>query len=237
MRRLARAFNAMTERLASDEARRRELFADIAHELRTPLSVLRGDLEAIVDGVYPADEEHLRPLLEETAVMTRLLEDLRTLSMAEAGVLQLHRESADLAALAEDAVTAYRGRAGESGIALEVRAANAGAAELDPVRIGEVLANLLANALDHTPAHGSVVVSVERTGGGAAFSVSDTGSGIPEEQLPHVFDRFVRSSESRGTGLGLAIAKRLVEAHGGTITAQNRQGSGTTVTFVLPTNP
>jgi two-component system, OmpR family, sensor histidine kinase BaeS len=235
MRRLARSFNAMAGRLASNEQRRRELFADIAHELRTPLSVLRGDLEAIVDGIYPADEAHLRPLLDETTVMARLLEDLRTLSMAEAGVLELHREPTDPAALAADALAPLRARARESGVALDVQApSDLGAIEIDPIRIGEVLANLLSNALTHTPAGGTVVVQVSRDATGVAFAVSDTGPGIAPDQLPHVFERFVRSSDSTGSGLGLAIAKRLVEAHGGTITAETGQGGGTTVRFVLP---
>ena len=155
--------------------------------------------------------------------------------MAEAGVLQLHREPAEPAVLAEDAVGSFRGRAEESGVTLQVRSApELAVADVDPVRIGEVLANLLANALNHTPPGGSVLVSVDRADGGMAFSVSDTGSGIPEDQLPHVFDRFVRSADSRGTGLGLAIAKRLVEAHDGTIAAENRPGGGTVVRFVLP---
>jgi signal transduction histidine kinase len=235
MRRLTRSFNQMTERLASNEKRRRELFADIAHELRTPLSVLRGDLEAIVDGVYPADEQHLRPLIEETGVMARLLEDLRTLSMAEAGVLELHREPRDPTALVEEAVAALRGRAQEGGIAVRVDVPKAlPAIEVDPLRIGEVLTNVLTNALRHTPSGGSVAVRVEPHGEGTSFVVSDTGPGIPPDQLPFVFERFVRSPDSGGTGLGLAIAKRLVEAHGGTIVAENGPEGGTTVRFTLP---
>jgi signal transduction histidine kinase len=235
MRRLARSFNTMAERLRASEDQRRNLLADVAHELRTPLSVLRGDLEAIVDGVYPADPAHLRPLVEETTVMARLLDDLRTLSMAEAGVLELHREPHDPAALAEDAVASMRVRADGSRISLHLRTgSDLGTVDVDALRVGEVLTNLLTNALRHTPAGGDVTVGVDRTGDGVAFAVSDTGPGIPEEQLPHVFDRFVRSAHSGGTGLGLAIAKRLVEAHGGSIAAENASGGGTIVRFVLP---
>src|SRR6266545_4379137 len=235
VRRLARSFNQMTERLEASEAQRRRLLADVAHELRTPLSVIRGNVEGMLDGVYPADEAHLGPVLEETAVMARLLDDLQTLSTAEAGVLRLHRERVDPASLAEDAVAAFRARAGTAGVALDWRVAP-GVPELDvdPVRIGEVLANLLSNAVRHTPRGGSVVVAVEPAAAGVSLTVSDTGTGIDAHDLPHVFDRFVKSSASGGAGLGLAIAKSLVEAHGGEITAAPRPGGGTTMRVLLP---
>ena len=233
--RLARSFNQMAARLEANEAQRRGLLADVAHELRTPLSVIRGNLEGVLDGVYPADAEHLRPILEETAMMARLLDDLQTLSTAEAGRLRLHRERLDPAALAEDAVAAFRGRAAQAGVALACHAAPGGPAlEADPVRIGEVLANLLTNAVRHTPPGGTVTVAVEPSPAAVAFAVSDTGSGIDPRDLPHVFDRFVKSADSGGAGLGLAIAKRLVEAHGGTISAASRPGQGTTIRFALP---
>jgi two-component system, OmpR family, sensor histidine kinase BaeS len=238
VRRLASSFNQMVERLEAHEAQRRGLLADVAHELRTPLSVIRGNVEGMLDGLYPADEAHLAPVLEETAVMSRLLDDLQTLSTAEAGVLRLHRERVDPEALLQDAVAAFRARADAAGVTLECRAAD-GVPELDvdPVRIGEVLANLLANAVRHTPRGGSVTAAVEPSAAGVAFTVADTGSGIDPTDLPYVFDRFVKSADSGGAGLGLAIARSLVQAHGGSITADSRPGRGTTMRFVLPLAP
>jgi two-component system OmpR family sensor kinase/two-component system sensor histidine kinase BaeS len=225
----------MAERLAANEAQRRGLLADVAHELRTPLSVIRGNVEGMLDGLYPADQAHLEPILEETAVMSRLLDDLQVLSTAEAGVLRLHRERVDPASLVQDAVAAFRARADAAGVTLRWQAAD-GVPELDldPVRIGEVLANLLANAVRHTPRGGSVAAVVEPAPAGVAFTVSDTGTGIDPADLPYVFDRFVKSSDSGGAGLGLAIARSLVQAHGGSITADSRPGRGTTMRFVLP---
>jgi two-component system, OmpR family, sensor histidine kinase BaeS len=232
---LTRSFNQMTERLQANEAQRRALLADVAHELRTPLSVIRGSVEGMLDGVYPPDEAHLTPVLEETAVMARLLDDLQTLSTAEAGVLRLHRVRVDPAELAEDAVAAFRARADRAGVRLDRRGGD-GLPELDvdPVRIGEVLANLLTNAIRHTPRGGSVEVLVEPAEEGVAFAVSDTGPGIDARDLPHVFDRFVKSADSGGAGLGLAIARSLVEAHGGRIAAASAPGRGATMRFVLP---
>jgi signal transduction histidine kinase len=236
IRRLSRAFNAMTERLRVNEEQRRNLLADVAHELRTPLSVIQGSTEGMIDGLYPPDRAHLEPLLEEIRVMARLLDDLRTLSTAEAGALRLHRELVEPERLTEEALAAYRAGAGAAGITLEVRIADGlPDIDVDPVRIGQVLANLLSNAVRHTPAGGSVVISAGRAdAGGVAFAVEDSGPGIPPDVLPHVFDRFVKAGDSRGAGLGLAIAKALVEAHGGTIDATSDPGRGTTIRFVLP---
>src|SRR5829696_2491181 len=233
--RLTNAFNQMTERLQANEAQRRALLADVAHELRTPLSVIRGNVEGMLDGVYPADGTNLGPLLEETAVMARLLDDLQTLSTAEAGVLRLHRERVDPAALAADAVATFGARADRAGVALTCRAPDpVPEVDVDPVRIGEVLANLLTNAIRHTPAGGSVRVVVEPDPAGVAVAVADTGPGIDPRDLAHVFDRFVKSADSGGAGLGLAIARSLVEAHGGRITARSVPGQGTTMRVVLP---
>jgi signal transduction histidine kinase len=232
---LASSFNQMTARLQANETQRRALLADVAHELRTPLSVIRGNVEGMLDGVYPADESHLGPVLEETAVMARLLDDLQTLSTAEAGVLRLHRERVDPVALAQDAAAAFRSRADRGGVGLDCHApVPVPEVDVDPVRIGEVLANLLTNAIRHTPAGGSVRVVVEPDPAGVAVAVADTGPGIDPADLAHVFDRFVKSADSGGAGLGLAIARSLVEAHGGHITAQSVPGEGTTMRFVLP---
>jgi signal transduction histidine kinase len=233
--RLAHSFNQMTQRLQANETQRRALLADVTHELRTPLSVIRGNVEGMLDGVYPADDAHLGPVLEETAVMARLLDDLQTLSTAEAGVLRLYRERLDPVELAQDAAAALRPRAARAGVGLEVDATGpVPEVDVDQVRIGEVLANLLTNAIRHTPEGGSVRITVGPAPAGVAFAVSDTGPGIDARDLPHVFDRFVKSADSGGAGLGLAIARSLVEAHGGRISAESAPGQGTTMRFVLP---
>jgi two-component system sensor histidine kinase BaeS len=231
--RLGGAFDEMTAHLQTNEERRRELLADVAHELRTPLQAIHGTVEGMLDGLYPADAEHLRPVLERTDMMARLLEDLRTLSMAEAGVLTMHRETVDPRAVVADAAEAFRSAADAAGIAIEVTADSAPATiEADPVRLSEILANLLSNAVRYTPPGGRVTVRASADGSDrAVFEVDDTGPGIPAEQLPFVFDRFVRSSDRGGTGLGLAIAKRLVDAHGGSIEALPAPGGGTRVRF------
>jgi signal transduction histidine kinase len=238
LRRLTRSFNAMAQRLQAHEEQRRNLLADVAHELRTPLSVIQGNAEGMLDGLYPMDRAHLVPLLEEAKVMSRLLDDLHTLSTAEAGALRLHTEPVEPGTLVEDAADAFRAAAQSVGVSLESRVAQSLLPlEVDPTRIGQVLANLLSNALRHTPSGGSVLISAEPEpgGDGIAFAVTDAGSGIPADLLPHVFDRFVKASGSGGAGLGLAIAKSLVEAHGGTITAQSSPGEGTTIRFTIPT--
>jgi len=238
LRRLTTAFNEMAARLETNEHRRRELLADVAHELRTPLQVIRGSVEGMLDGLYPVDHDRLRPLLDETIVMARLLDDLRTLSMAEAGVLELHREPVDPRALTDDAMAAFRQMAERAGVTLA--SVNDGkipvTIEADPVRLAEVLANLLTNALRHTPHEGRVTVrTVHEPGMGVSFAVEDTGPGIAPDLLPFVFDRFTSSADTDGTGLGLAIAKRLVEAHGGTIDAISNADGGTTIRFTIPT--
>ena len=235
--RLTDGFNQMAARLEANEQRRRELLADVAHELRTPLQVIRGSVEGILDGLYPADPERLRPLIDETVVMARLLDDLRTLSMAEGGVLPLHRETVDPRAVVDDAVHAFVTMAAEAGVSLDAKRADdvPSTIDADPVRVAEILSNLLANALRHTPRNGRVTVRVAHDRDGAVvFEVQDTGPGIPPDQLGSVFDRFVTSADTGGTGLGLAIAKRLVEAHGGTIEATSPTEGGTRVRFVIP---
>jgi signal transduction histidine kinase len=235
VRNLAGAFNRMAERLETTEHQRRDLLADVAHELRTPLAVIRGRVEGMRDGLYEADGEHLELIERETDVMARLLEDLQLLSNAEAGALRLHRERLEPRELVETAADAFAMPAGEAGLELktEVEAALP-ALDVDRVRMDEVLANLLANAVRHTPSGGRVMLLATRDPEGVAFAVTDTGEGIPADELAHVFDRFAKSPESRGAGLGLAIAKSLVQAHGGTISAESQPGRGTTIRFVLP---
>jgi two-component system sensor histidine kinase BaeS len=209
----------------------------VSHELRTPLTVIAGNLEAILDGVHPADPEHLEPVLEETRVMERLIEDLRTLTLSEAGSLPLHREPTDLAVLVDEVARSFapRARAAEVTLTAEVPD-DLPLIEVDPVRIREVLANLTANALGHTPAGEAVALAVALEPGAqrVVLTVRDTGPGIDPDLLDHVFDRFVKDERSRGSGLGLAICRGLVEAHGGSITASSPPGEGATFRVVLP---
>jgi two-component system, OmpR family, sensor histidine kinase BaeS len=239
LRELAAGFNTMTVRLEADEHQRRSLLADVSHELRTPLAVVRGNVEAIVDGVHPADTEHLTAILDETLVLGRLVEDLRTVALSEAGTLPLHREPTDLAVLIDEAARAFATMASGAGVSIVVNGMSIDLplVDVDPVRIREVLDNLLANALRYTPPGGSVTIwtELEATGRLIQVLVADTGSGIAPELVDQLFDRFAKSPDSRGSGLGLAIARHLVEAHGGTISAASQPGKGTTIRFNLPT--
>jgi two-component system, OmpR family, sensor histidine kinase BaeS len=254
-RTLARAFNTMAERLQRDDERRRALLTDISHELRTPLAVLQGTLEGMLDGVYARDTEHLALSLEGTQTLARLVEDLRTLATAESAALRLTKAPVDLAVLAKDALAAFQDQAAAAGVTLafvqEAEPASitswpaspppggptAPVVEADPERLRQVLNNLISNALRYTPPGGTVRVRCyEVDAARAGLAVDDTGTGIPAEDLPHVFDRFYKSKDSRGSGLGLAIAKSLVEAHGGEISAvsPSAAGRGTSVRIVLP---
>jgi len=237
---LAGAFNSMAESLVRADEQRRQLTADVAHELRTPLAIIKGRLEGIQDGIYRADDEQIGGLLDEVALLERLIDDLRLLALADAGQLPLYPEAVDPAHLLADARRSFVHQAEERGVALHAEAP-AGLPELsaDPQRIAQVLGNLVGNALRHTPSGGSVVMRASCRPGAVVFEVSDSGSGIAPADLPHIFDRFYRADRSRtrssgGAGLGLAIARRIVEAHGGQIWAESAPGSGTTFRFSLP---
>lgn len=237
---LAQSFNRMADSLARADQQRRQLTADVAHELRTPLSIVKGRLEGIQDGVYSAEPEQIDGLLDEVALLERLIEDLRILALADTGQLALYPEPVDPAHLVRDAARSFAHQAEERGVVLRAETP-AGLSELtaDPQRIAQVLANLVANALRHTPAGGAVTVGAAPDAGGVIFTVSDTGTGIAPEDLPRIFDRFYRADPSRtrasgGAGLGLAIARRIVESHGGRIWAESAQGQGTAVRFTLP---
>jgi signal transduction histidine kinase len=232
----ARAFNAMANELEVQDTARRQLMADIAHELRTPLAVVQGTLEGLIDGVYPRDEERLQGLLEDTRVLARLVDDLRTLATAESGALALAKEPTDIVALANDVAGSLDGRAQEAGVALGVEspAGEIDPIAIDPVRIREVLMNLVANALRYTPRGGRIRIAIDASPAAVDVRVSDTGSGIASGDLPHVFDRFYKGAGSSGSGLGLTIARRLIDAHGGSIRAESMEGTGTTIAFRLP---
>jgi two-component system sensor histidine kinase BaeS len=236
LRGLGRAFNAMAARLEAEDATRRRLLADVSHELRTPLAVIQGNLEALIDGVYPPDEAHLRPIVDETRVLERLIDDLRTLSLAESGALPLHREPTDPAVLLEDAAAAHRATATAGGVRIEVRAApDLPLVELDPMRMRQVVSNLIDNAIRAMPDGGSIVLVAAASDGRLQLEVTDDGPGIPPELQATLFDRFSKSATSRGSGLGLAIARAIVTTHGGTIEAARGPGDrGTTMQISLP---
>ncbi|HZP96668.1 MAG TPA: HAMP domain-containing sensor histidine kinase [Candidatus Limnocylindria bacterium] len=234
LRAFASAFNSMSARLERSETERRRLLADVTHELRTPLTVMQGNIEALIDGVHPADAARFEALLEETRVLSRLIDDLRTVSLAEAGALALHREATDLGALVRDTAASFEAQATSAGVRLQVETDAAGSASVDPIRVREMLTNVVANALRYTPPDGTISLRATGDAANVTVSVKDTGPGIAADVLPHVFERFTRSAESPGAGLGLAIAKSLVTAHGGTIEATSASGKGTEIVFTLP---
>jgi signal transduction histidine kinase len=245
LRVLTSTFNTMAARLADAEEQRRRFLADVTHELRTPLAVLHSGIEAQIDGIHPRDERHLASLLEETERLGRLVGDLHTLALADAGRIVLHRERVSPTALIEDAVAGHSAVAQRAGVALSTAidptlvGAGAGAElDVDPTRVRQVLYNLLSNAVRHAPEGGRVRVTVEPAGGpppGVRITVTDSGPGFAPDAVGQVFDRFTRSVDSTGSGLGLSIARDLVEAHGGTIQARNEPAGGAAVTFTLPT--
>jgi len=234
VRSLARAFNAMSSRLAANEEARRTLLADVSHELRTPLTVMQGTLEGVLDGVYPADEAHLRPVLDETRVLSRLIDDLRTLSLSEAGALRLHREPTDLEALLTEVVASHRATADEIGVQLDLEVSDLAPISVDSARVRQVVTNLVANAMRFTPAGGRILLAASASDAAVTIRVSDTGLGMAPDDVEHAFDRFYRAPGSTGSGLGLSIARNLVEAHGGRIGLTSEPGAGTTVEVVLP---
>lgn len=213
--------------------------ADIAHELRTPVTIIQGNLEAILDGVYQPTAETIAPIYEETLHLGRLIDDLRDLALAEAGELRLNKEPTDLVALVNQ-VTEMVSSSLEWGPKLHVKVDHSlPKVTLDPKRIRQVMANILSNALRHTPATGEIWVEILQEGGEVELRVTDSGPGIPPEDLPHLFERFYRGDQARsrsggGSGLGLAIAKQWVEAHGGRIWAENSEQTGARFVVRLP---
>lgn len=235
MRRVVASFNDMAERLEGADEQRRRLLGDLSHELRTPLTVVRGELEAMLDGVHRPDASQLEMLMGEVRVMERLLEDLRTLSLLEAGRLELHPEPTDLTALVEDVAEAHRRRAEEEGVVVELSLDPAvGELVIDPVRVREVLSNLVVNALRAMQSGGVLQLSTALEMGGAVIEVRDSGVGIEPDELDRVFDRFHKGSTSRGSGLGLTISRDLVLAHDGSIEIDSVPGAGTAVRVRLP---
>jgi signal transduction histidine kinase len=233
-------FNHMADELERSDIQRRNLFADIAHELRTPITILRGRLEGILDGVYPPDEAHIAPALEETYLLERLVEDLRLLALAEANQLRFEMEPVSLSALTETILGLFSAQAGEKNVSLHLDAEpELPEVMMDPQRFQQVVGNLIDNALRYTPEGSSIALSIHRQAKTVNLTVADEGPGIPEDELPHIFDRFWRGEKSRarstgGAGLGLSIARQLVEAQGGKIIARNRPPHGVEVQITLP---
>ena len=233
VRALARTFNTMSERLSAVDSQRRSFLADVAHELRTPLAIMRGRLEAMLDGIHPRDDDHLRAVLGHAAALERLVGDVATVAAAEAGALPLNLQQIDLAVLANSVADDFAETARQTGADIRVQVdSNAATVSGDAARLRQALANLVANALH---SGGAVVeIGVARTAEGTEISVRDNGAGIAPELLPHIFDRFVRGPESAGSGLGLAIVADIAAAHGGSAAAASTPGVGTTITLLLP---
>ena len=234
MRSVARAFNAMSARLKLTDEQRRSFLADVAHELRTPLSVIRGQAEGIADGLYAADAEHIEPILDATRGLEVLVEDLRTLVLTDAGSLVLNREPVDPTALVHDVLASFKAQSE----AAEVNLAGdldygIPMVDVDPARMRSAIANVISNAIRHTPPGGSVRVGVQSAEDQVVIAVTDTGEGIPAKLLPRVFERFVKAPTSTGSGLGLAIVHDIVTAHGGKIEIESTQGIGTAVRITL----
>jgi two-component system sensor histidine kinase BaeS len=239
---LTRSFQGMMSEIERQESLRKEMTADIAHELRTPLSVIRANLDALSDGVYPLTKENLTPIRESTELLDRLIEDLRTLELADAGKLALAISDVDVPRLMQRAAARFSPHAGEHAQKIEIRPAE----DLPPVkadlqRLEQILGNLLDNALRHTPDGGEIVLGAVRGPDAIQITVEDSGPGIPADSIGRIFERFYRLDSGRartegGSGLGLAIARKLAEAHGGSLTAENRAEGGARFILRLPIN-
>lgn len=241
MNTLTENFNAMATSLERLERERKTMIADIAHELRTPLTIVQGQIDSMRYGVIPTDDDALSKLSQQTELLSRLVKDLRTLSLADAQQLRLERQAVDIVTLLAQVVESFQEEARECGITLSVKSPDPGAVvlNLDPERMMQVFINLLSNALRHTPQGGRVAVALQYGPKKVVISVKDTGEGLSQEALENAFNRFYRADSSRnratgGTGLGLAISKTIVELHGGSITAANTKEGGAAFTIRLP---
>lgn len=239
---LAASFNQMSSDLAQSRDQRRQMTADIAHDLRTPLSLILGHAEALSDGVLPATPEALHIIHDEAQRLNRLIEDLRTLSLAETGELRMMMRVVSPEALIDRTAVAYTPAAQQKQITVITDAQNVSEVIADPDRINQVLDNLMHNAIRHTPDGGQIELAAQTCAEGVQLSVKDSGPGIAAEDVPHIFSRFYRADKSRrrqegGSGLGLAIAKSIVERHNGRIWAESVPGEGTTFHFTLPMAP
>jgi signal transduction histidine kinase len=240
LRDLSDSFNKMADALERNDHERRDMLADIAHELRTPLTVMRGRLEGIMDGIYPADEDHVGPVLEEAYLLDRLVEDLRLLTLAESRQLTFEKHELDLIEIARRSISMFQAEADEKKINLSLVTSMEKALILgDPMRTEQGFGNLLSNALRYVPEVGKVWVEIAQDGNEVAVSINDNGPGIPGADLPFIFNRFWRGEKSRarlsgGAGLGLAITKLLVEGQGGRIAARGLPSGGLQVRLSFP---
>ncbi len=239
---VAQSFNQMAARLDQQQQLRKQMVADIAHELRTPISVMQGTLEAMLDGVLKPEPGELQGLHAETRRLARLVEDLRLLSLADAGQLTLEHSRLNLSALAERVVSRMEPLAQLRNIALRVESDPLPDVEGDPDRLAQVLTNLIDNALRYTQPGGQVTIRLARHDGQVHLTVTDSGPGIPPEELPFVFERFWRGDKSRsrdsgGSGIGLAVVKQLVNLHGGTVNVESQLGKGSVFQVLLPIPP
>lgn len=233
-RELAKSVDLMATRLRTAEARRTAFQADIAHELRTPLSVIQGTTEGMLDGVYARDDEHLELVVRRSRMMAELLDDFQLLASADAGVLSLHREPVDLIDLLDGIAADFRPVALAKGVDVIRTGLDSLEADIDSVRMAEVIDNLMRNAVQHTDTGDRIELGADTIDRSVRIWVRDTGTGIPPERIATIFDRYTKSVDSGGSGLGLAIARRLVDVHGGTISVESQIGSGTTFTIELP---
>ncbi len=239
---LGEAFNHMASSLQQAEESRRAITADIAHELRNPLAVQRATLEALQDGVYPLTPDNLAPILEQNQLLTRLVEDLRTLALAETGQLNLECLPTDYPVLIRGVMARFLPQAAAQQVKLNFTADGSGdfpILQVDPTRVEQIVSNLISNALRHTPAGGEINLRLDLQAGSARLRVQDTGPGIPDGSLERIFERFYRIDRSRsrsegGTGLGLAIARQLAEAHQGSLKAANQPQGGAEFTLSIP---
>jgi two-component system sensor histidine kinase BaeS len=235
MRAVSSSFNSMAERLEEADEQRRRLMSDLGHELRTPLAVIRGEIEAVIDGVRDGGPEHMESLLDEVEVLERLIEDLRVLTLSEAGKLPLQTEQADLMKVVEEVAASYRPTALASGIEVRVEApAEVPNLEMDQVRIRQALTNLVVNSIRAMSGGGRLTIKVKVQDDWITTEVIDTGPGIDPAQLEEVFGRFVKSEDSPGSGLGLSIARGLLRAHGGDLEITASGPAGTSASMWLP---
>ncbi len=235
MRAVGSSLNSLAERLETSDERRRRLMSDLGHELRTPLAIIRGEVEAVIDGVRDGGPEQMASLLDEIEVMERLLEDLRVLSMSEGGKLDLQLETGDLVLLVNEVAESYSSTAQASGVDIQVEIpADVPAIELDPVRVRQSVTNLVVNALRAMADGGHLTLLIRVETDRTVVDVVDTGSGIAPDLLPHVFDRFAKSADSDGSGLGLSIARSFARAHGGDLEITQTGPTGTTMSMWIP---
>lgn len=238
---LARAFNSLAESLQTNEKLRSNMVADIAHELRNPLATMKAQLEAVEDGVIAADAGTIASLSEDVDVLARLVDDLRQLSLVESGQMELERMPVNVAEAAGGLAAKFAHELEAANVELRTEVEEGlPQVSADPIRLTQVLSNLVKNAIAHTREGGSIKLGARRSGSMIEFSVADTGSGIAPEDLPFIFERFYRAERAReratgGAGIGLTVARSLVEAHGGAIRAESEPGKATTIYFTMPT--